>query len=293
LTFNLSPVRLNIHHTTSYRYARTVNFGPHLLMVRPREGHSLHIESSQLEIYPEHRLRWIQDIYGNSIARVEFPKASNELRVISQVTVQHYDGNPFDFILAPHAVTYPFTYDAIEQPDVAPYLIPDFPDAAAAVKEWIRPFSQPGAAVPTLDLLTQLNQEIRVDFGYARREEAGVQNPAETILKGSGSCRDFAVLFMEACRHLGLAARFVSGYLHTPQDPGGQHGSTHAWADVYLPGAGWKGFDPTGGMLACDLHVPVGVARHPAGAAPISGSFSGGLENFLGMQVDVQVMALS
>jgi transglutaminase-like putative cysteine protease len=254
-------VRLNIHHTTSYRYARTVNFGPHLLMVRPREGHSLHIESSQLEIYPEHRLRWIQDIYGNSIARVEFPKASNELRVISQVTVQHYDGNPFDFILAPHAVTYPFTYDAIEQPDVAPYLIPDFPDAAAAVKEWIRPFSQPGAAVPTLDLLTQLNQEIRVDFGYARREEAGVQNPAETILKGSGSCRE--------------------------------HGSTHAWADVYLPGAGWKGFDPTGGMLACDLHVPVGVARHPAGAAPISGSFSGGLENFLGMQVDVQVMALS
>ena len=286
-------MRLNILHTTSYRYARAVTFGPHLLMVRPREGHSIHIENAKLEVYPDHRLRWIQDIYGNSIARVEFSQPANELRVVSEVTVHHYDGNPFDFILAPHAVTYPFSYDAIEQPDVAPYLIPDYPDAGPAMKEWIRPFWKSGGAVPTLDLLMQMNREIRGDFDYVRREETGVQTPSETLQKGSGSCRDFAVLFMEACRHLGLASRFVSGYLHTPQDSGGQHGSTHAWADVYLPGAGWKGFDPTGGMLACDLHVPVGVARHPAGAAPITGSFSGGLENFLGMQVDVQVNALS
>ncbi len=278
-------MRLRIRHTTVYRYSQEVVFGPHWLMIRPREEHDLRIESSRLEISPAHSLRWRTDAYGNSIALVHLQKPAAQLRIDSEVTVKHFEPNPFNFLLVPEAVNYPFQYHPQEYPDLAPCLVPLYPADEAEVRAWLAPFLPASGSTPTLNLLTALNQAVRSDFTYVRRDEPGIQSPAETLGKKSGSCRDYAALFMEACRHLGLAARFVSGYAHNPKEA---HGSTHAWAEVYLPGAGWKGFDPTAGILACDLHVPVAVARDPGQATPVSGTFSAPGE-CVGLDVDVQV----
>jgi transglutaminase-like putative cysteine protease len=282
-------MRLQITHTTVYRYQNQVTLGPHRLMVRPREGHQLTIESSRLEIYPAHSLRWVQDVYDNSIAVVSFNRTSDELRILSEVTVKHFESNPFNFLLAPSAVKYPFELEAHERAEVSPFQVLLYPTDEAAVQTWLKTFWQSGQTVDTLSLLMNVNQSIRRDFTYIRREEPGVQTPAETLLKRSGSCRDYATLLMEAARILGFGARFVSGYIHQPDASGQDHGATHAWTDIYLPGAGWKGFDPTGGILACDIHVPVAVARQPSGAAPVSGTFSGLPQDSGAMMVMVQV----
>jgi transglutaminase-like putative cysteine protease len=284
-------MRLRIRHTTIYRYSQEVVFGPHQLMIRPREEHDLRIETSRLEISPAHTLRWRSDAYGNAVALVHLHTPAAELRIDSEVTVKHFEPNPFNFLLEPDAVAYPFRYAAREEPDLAPCLVPLFPADEEAVRAWVAPFlpAQARATTPTLDFLTAVNQAVSTDFTYRRRDEPGIQAPSETLAMRSGSCRDYATLFMEACRHLGLAARFVSGYAHNPRFA---HGSTHAWTEVYLPGAGWKGFDPTAGILACDLHVPVAVARDPAQATPVSGSFSTPGE-CIGHEVDVQVQEIA
>jgi transglutaminase-like putative cysteine protease len=283
-------MRLQISHITVYRYSEPVFFGPHRLMVRPREGHDLTIESSRLEIFPAHRLRWSHDALGNSVASVDFTQSSDELRVYSEVVVKHFESNPFNFILESYATNYPFQYTPMEFPDLAPFLKSQWPEEEGTVREWLSKFFTPGRSMPTVDLLMEMNQAIRQNFVYNQREEPGVQSPAETLRIRGGSCRDYATLFMEACRHLGLAGRFVSGYLNMPEAQS-QHGSTHAWTEVYLPGAGWKGFDPTGGIMACDLHVPVAVARRPEDAAPVSGTFSAP-GYAMSMQVSVHVQEL-
>jgi transglutaminase-like putative cysteine protease len=279
-------MRLRIRHETVYRYSQAVTFGPHRLMIRPREEHDRAIESSLLEISPRHSLRWRSDAYGNSVAVVSLLEPAGALRIVSEVVVKQFEPNPFNFLLDPSAENYPFTYSADEAPDLAPCLLRLYP-ADGTVADWLAS-RWDGKATPTLSLLTTLNREVRECFSYVRREEPGVQSPAETAARGGGSCRDYAVFLMEACRHLGLAARFVSGYVHNPEL---DHGTTHAWTEVYLPGAGWRGFDPTAGILACDLHVPVAVARDPAGASPISGSFSAPGE-CVGMDVDVRIEEL-
>jgi transglutaminase-like putative cysteine protease len=285
-------MRLEILHTTVYRYSESKTFGPHRLMMRPREGHHLTIEASRLEIFPVHTLRWVQDVYDNSIAMVSFSRPADELRIISEVTVKHFDSNPFNFLLAPHAVKYPFLPDPSEQADIAPFLELIYPQDREAIQAWLAPYWKPGQVVDTLELLMSLNTAIRRDFLYLRREETGVQSPAETLKKMSGSCRDYATLLMEAVRVLGFPSRFISGYIHQPDANGQDHGATHAWTDIYLPGAGWKAFDPTGGILACDIHVPIAVARHPGGAAPVSGSFSGSSDTCVSMMVTVQVRSV-
>ncbi|MDE1171323.1 MAG: transglutaminase family protein [Verrucomicrobium sp.] len=277
-------MRLRIRHHTVYRYAEAVSFGPHHLMLRPREGHERVIESSRLLVSPAHTLRWRSDAYGNSVAIADFSTPSEVLQVESEVVVRQLVSNPFDFLLDPHAVSFPFSYDAGERADLEPCLEPLYPDEAEIVRDWLDA-AAPAPPVETLAFLDALNQAMRRDFQYQRREEPGVQTPAETIAKRSGSCRDYATLFLEACRQAGLAARFVSGYVYNPNH---DHGSTHAWAEVYLPGAGWKGYDPTAGLLACEIHVPVAVARHPAAAAPVAGVFYGP-GRCLGMDVTVQV----
>jgi transglutaminase-like putative cysteine protease len=284
----IMPVRLAIHHRTTYRYALPVTFGTHRLMVRPREGHDVHIESSALDIAPAHAVRWLRDTNGNSIAVVDFTAAADQLNILSEVVLMSYEADPTDFHVEEYAAEYPFVYDAWEQPELTPFQQLCFPRDAARLQGWLASLARPGQRADSVNLLKQIMAAVNVSFRYQRRDDPGVQTPAETLEKGSGSCRDLATFFLEACRCLGLAARFISGYLHCADtEPGSA--STHAWTEVYLPGAGWKGFDPTSGVVAGADHVPVAMARHPERAAPISGSFTGPTGALVAMEVDVRV----
>ena len=255
-------------------------------MVRPREGHDIQIEQSRLEVHPAHRIQWSQDVYGTNTALVHFTEPAAELVIYSDLVLQHLETNPFDFFLEPTAVQYPFAYDAETSLELAGLLHLVYPDDAAVVREWLGQFWHPGQTIDTLVLLQKINSAIQHAFIYQVRDEQGVQSPAETLRKKRGSCRDFATLFLEACRCLGLAARFVSGYMLSGAS--GIDASTHAWAEVYLPGGGWKGFDPTMGLLTTFQHVPVAVSRHPENAMPVTGSYLG-TAKALGIEVDVRV----
>jgi transglutaminase-like putative cysteine protease len=283
--------RIRITHLTEYSYFQPVTFGAHRILVRPREGHDVHIESSKLQIEPSAKIRWLRDTYGNSIAIAEFTRSAQLLRIRSEVVVQHYDENPLDFLIDPEAVAYPFRYGMDEQPELIPYRLSAYPHDSQAIREWLMQFYKPGQLIGTFDLLSRLNQAIFQTFQYQRREEQGVQSPAFTLAQGTGSCRDFATLMMEAARHWGFGARFVSGYLHTAPSAG-QHGATHAWTEIYIPGAGWRGFDPTNNTLAGAGHVSVAVAREPDKAAPVSGSWKGPINAFASMNVNVNVVQI-
>jgi transglutaminase-like putative cysteine protease len=255
-------------------------------MVRPREGHDIQILESRLEVTPAYRIQWSQDVYGNNIALINFTAPASELMIHSDLILQHLETNPFDFFLEPEAVSYPFSYDPQTMLELSGLLQLVYPEDAQAVRDWLTGFWYPGQRMDTLALLQGMNGAIKYGFQYQIRNEPGVQSPAETLRMKSGSCRDYATLFIEACRCLGLASRFVSGYLLGGMVGGGS--STHAWAEVYLPGGGWKGFDPTMGLLTDFQHVPVAVSRHPEKAMPVTGSFLGnGLP--LGIEVDVRV----
>jgi len=284
-------MKIRIQHRTTYHYAEPVRLGPHRVMVRPREGHDLHIESSILTIRPAHAVHWMRDVNGNSIALVDFTEPADELMIYSELVLHHYDSDPLDFRVEPYAVHYPFVYDPWTLPELTAFTHIVFPADAERVRQWLGQFWQPGRLVETVSLLKRLNRFIRETFTYTRRHEYGVQRPARTLEKNSGSCRDFATLFIEACRSWGLAARFVSGYMLCEATEAG-HASTHAWAEVYLPGAGWKGFDPTSGTMTGSQHVAVAVSRHPEAATPISGSFTGVPTVYLGIEVDVKLEQL-
>jgi transglutaminase-like putative cysteine protease len=284
-------MKIRIQHRTTYHYTTPVRFGPHRVMVRPREGHDLHIESSILTIRPAHQVHWVRDVNGNSIALVDFTERASELMFYSELVLSHYDTDPLDFRVEPYALHYPFVYDPWTLPELTAFTHIVFPADAERVREWLGQFWQPGKLVETVSLLKQLNRHIRESFTYRRRDERGVQRPGDTLEKNSGSCRDFATLFIEACRSWGLAARFVSGYMLCEATEAGR-ATTHAWAEVYLPGAGWKGFDPTSGILAGSKHVAVAVSRHPEAATPISGSFIGMPSSFRFIDVDVKLEQL-
>lgn len=280
--------RLQIDHLTVYEFAEAVALLPHKLLLRPREGQDIRIESASLSIYPAHQLRWQRDVYGNSVAVASFAAPSQRLSIASQILLWHYDSQPLDFLVADSAVRYPFQYDPAEQIDLGPYLLPIFPADQPQIAAWLRPLWQPGQVVETYLLLEWINKAIASSFTYMQREQPGVQTPATSLAGHSGSCRDTATLFIEACRCLGLAARFVSGYLHSPGAPQGP-GATHAWSEVYLPGAGWKGFDSTSGLLAGGDHIAVAVGRHPESVPPVAGSFLAAQPLSPQMRVSVQV----
>jgi transglutaminase-like putative cysteine protease len=264
--------RLLIKHVTTYQYAETVTLLPHKLLLRPREGHDIRIESTELLISPAHQLQWQRDVYDNAVAQAVFLEPGNQLSISSRVLIQHYDDQPLDFLVADYAVLFPFQYDDAERVDLGLYLSPIFEQNPSILAEWLRQFWYTGQIVETYLLLEWINKAIATGFTYRQREEPGVQSPETTLTRRAGSCRDFATLFIEACRSLGLAARFVSGYLYSPTLPQGQ-GATHAWSEVYLPGAGWKGFDSTSGQVVGNYHITVAVSRHPESVPPVSGSF--------------------
>jgi len=280
--------RLAIEHITNYHFPSLVTLLPHSLRLRPREGPELRIESAELTISPACLLRWHRDVYGNSVAEASFSLPASSLSIQSRVLLQHYDDQPLDFVVAESAVRYPFQYEIAEQIDLGPYLLPVFPNDQAMIGQWLQPIWQPGMTMETFALLYSLNTSIARNFSYVIREQPGIQSPSESLTQRSGSCRDTATLFIEACRWLGLAARFVSGYLYSPIPQG--LGATHAWAEVYLPGAGWKGFDSTSGLVTGADHIAVAVSRHPGSVPPVAGAFFAPSPQIPDMQVQVSVV---
>ena len=265
--------RLKISHLTEYRFPGPVLLLPHRLLLRPRENHNVRIESSMLDIFPAHTVQWKRDVLDNSVAEVAIAQTTDLLRIASTVIIEHYDENPFDFRMDDYALMHPFAYTAYDRVELDPFLQPVYPNDREQVVRWLEDsgWRQP---TPTFTLLDRINHGVASGFSYQIREEEGVQSPGETLMRRSGSCRDFAALFTEACRHLGLASRFVSGYLFTWAGDA-DNASTHAWAEVYLPGAGWKGFDPTNGEVTGDRHIAVAVSRHPESVPPVAGDFVG------------------
>lgn len=280
--------RLKILHRTYYAFSGQVQLQPHRLLLRPREGPGLRIEYYALDTVPTARLRWLRDIHDNAAAIATFEGPVSHLSIISECTVQQHDETPLDFLVADFAVNYPFHYESDSVELLRPFLGNVPHDSAGLLAAWVGRYWNPGEVIQTYGLLARLCAGIRESLTYQVREQPGVQSAAETLTRCAGSCRDFARLFMEAAQLLGLAARFVSGYLHAPFDDG-RSGSTHAWAEVYLPGAGWKGFDPTLGEVAGSRHIAVAVARQPDAVSPVTGAFFGlpGAELSVGVWVSL------
>ncbi|MFT4901305.1 MAG: transglutaminase-like putative cysteine protease [Lentimonas sp.] len=282
--------RIRIRHLTQYTFSQVVKFSEHRLLLRPREGHDVRITSSRLMVSPAHKTQWYRDIYGNSVGLLHLLEPARVLRIESEVVIEHYAGQPLDFIVDMRAVTFPFPFDPEDRLDLLPYRTHTWPNQVQRLKVWVQQFWQPGRSIETFLLLDQMNKAILSQLRYGVREEEGVQSPAQTLQRGEGSCRDFAALFIEACRYLGLPARFVSGYLHDEDSQ--QHGSTHAWSEVYLPGAGWIGFDNTSGSVAGLAHIATAVHRHPESIPPVSGAFIGGAGTVSELEVTVDVSCL-
>jgi len=282
---------LTIHHKTKYRYARPVAFGEHRIMLRPRDGHDLRVLESGLEIVPEPmRLRWIHDVFGNSVAIATFDERAEALTFTSTVTVEHNPEEEFALTPDDPAFFYPFLYDSGEFPDLRQYITPQYSDPHNELSAWAQNFLDAEAPTPTFKILSGMTHGIRNSFTYRRRHEQGTQHPLDTLQTGSGTCRDYALLMIEALRRLGIAARFVSGYLFVPEDGdywGG--GSTHAWVQVYLPSAGWIEFDPTNGITGSRDLVRVAVARDPSQAIPLHGTYLGPADAFIDMEVNIHV----
>lgn len=276
--------RFRIQHKTTYDFPSPVQLLPHTLRLRPREGHELRIENSKLDIFPEAKLRWHRDAEGNCVATATFDARSHSLTIKSEVIIQQFDLAPHDFLVADYAVDYPFKYLDGDMILLSPYMRDPQSAGDTALTDWLHGLTAYGENIQTYALLKRLNERIYSAITYVRREEEGVQSPQETLSTGAGSCRDTAKLFMEAARKLGFAARFVSGYIYS-ESATPLFGSTHAWAEVFIPGAGWKGFDPTTGNIVGADHIAIAVARLAESVPPVSGTYYGVLGATMGVNV--------
>ncbi len=289
------PTRLTVKHTTLYRYRTPVRFNEHRLMFRPRDSHDMRLVSTALKISPPATVRWLHDVFGNSITIATFGEAAAELSLESEIVVDLFAGGEAEFAIEPYARNVPFSYQAEEVPDLGRTIERHYPDPDHKVDDWARRFLTENGPTETSALLVAMTKAVRAGFEYQTRSD-GLQAPAETLARGAGTCRDFALLMMEAVRSFGMAARFVSGYLYDPSIDGAQSGMvgaghTHAWIQAYLPGAGWVEFDPTNGLVGGPNLIRIAVARDPAQAVPVQGSYSGAAEDFIDMTVEVTVHA--
>jgi transglutaminase-like putative cysteine protease len=271
-------IHVALNHVTHYRYDRLVALSPQVVRLRPAPHTRTPIISYSLKVAPsEHFINWQQDPQANYLARLVFPEKTQELRVEVDLVAEMSVINPFDFFLEPYAEKFPYQYEALERHELQPYLY-KLP-ATPALQRFVD--ATPRTPTPSVDFLVELNQRVQHAVGYVIRLEPGVQTPEETLTKATGSCRDSAWLMVQVLRHLGLAARFVSGYLiqlvpdvkslEGPSGPEKDFTDLHAWCEVYLPGAGWVGLDPTSGLFAGEGHIPVACSPEPSSAAPISG----------------------
>ena len=290
---------LTVRHVTTYRYKRPVGFGEHRMMFRPRDSHDQRLVSHDVVITPQPAvIHWLHDVFGNCVTLARFSQRAPTLRFESTLRIDHAGIVPNPALLHDHARNFPFAYDTDEMPDLLRSIERQAPDPGHVIDRWAYAFltasEQPAG---TLELLSTMTRTIRRRFTYKARHEPGIQDPRVTLRLETGTCRDFAFLMMEAVRSLGLAARFVSGYLYVPSrpDPGEAErqggGNTHAWLQVYLPGCGWVEFDPTNGIVGTRGLVRVASVRDPAMAVPLSGSWTGASSDCLGMDVSVHVSA--
>lgn len=288
---------LHVQHRTTYVYKKPVEFGEHRLMCRPRDSHDLRLLDTTLSIDPPaSALRWIHDVFGNSIAIVGFNQPAERLVFESGFRAEHFPSEPQALEVENYATRFPFNYAAEDALDLAHTRDRHYEDPEHKVDAWAKELVEKTEGGETLAVLTAMTSAIKQQFKYVAREEVGVQPPLETLRLESGSCRDFAVFMMEAARSLGLAARFVSGYLYDENLIGAGGGligggSTHAWAQVFLPGAGWVELDPTNALIGGRNLIRVAVARDASQAAPLVGSYSGAPEDFTSMSVEVKVTA--
>ncbi len=283
---------LSVQHVTTYRYRRPVGFGEHRMMFRPRDSVDQRIIAWSVDISPAPAtLRSIPDAFGNIVTLARFDKRSRELRVENRLVVDHDPTRPEAAHLAPYARSWPFTYDLDDMEDLGRVMQRHYPDPEHKVDAWARGFLA-GPTPSTFELLVAMTNEIRRGFTYCARYEEGVQAPARTLALRAGTCRDYAVLMMEAVRALGMAARFVTGYIYAPASEGKSNqgsGATHAWVEVFVPGAGWLDFDPTNAIVGSRDLIRVASVRDPNQAIPLAGTWTGFPADSLGMTVCVHV----
>jgi transglutaminase-like putative cysteine protease len=286
---------LNVRHRTCYRYSQPVEFGEHRLMSRPRDSHDLRLIDTTLRIDPApSALRWMHDVFSNSIAIATFDHPADSLTFESAFRAEHFPATSQEITVEPYAARFPFSYSADDAVDLGRTKELHYPDPDHRIDQWVKDVLQRVPGGRTFETLVAMTSAIKQQFRYVARDAAGVQEPLTTLALRSGSCRDFAVFMMEAARSLALGARFVSGYLydeHLIGATGGMVGSgtTHAWVQVYLPGAGWVEFDPTNALVGGRNLIRVAVVRDAAQAAPLVGSFKGSAQAFLSLSVDVTV----
>lgn len=298
------PIHYDVTHTTVYRYRSPVTFGMHRVMFRPRESHDLRVLATDLQVSPTANVRMILDPHSNSVALVYPLGEATELRIVCRFTIEHVPSTVDMLALDPSAEVIPFAYSVQDRFDLDCYLRPHHDDPDAALIRWAHQFLQTDAPNTTFEVLKRMNAHIGQTLTYAARDEEGTQTPLQTLALGSGSCRDYALLMMEAARRLGIATRFVTGYLYdaaldtqvASDSADGSvtgAGSTHAWLQAYLPGAGWVAFDPTNNFLGGNQLIRVGVARDPALAAPISGTWYGEPGAYEGLDASVVIRRIS
>lgn len=281
---------VRISHRTTYQYRQPVLLGPHRLMLRPREGLDLRLVSCDLVVNPPALLTWAEDVFGNAVATARFQTSADRLTVACTSVVRAHAVAWPVFDIAATAISYPFRYSDAEWTNLGSLVVPAHPDPSGAIRAWaldlaVRPRTD------TLALLADLNRAVADRVTYEVRDEEGTQSPGVTLDRGRGSCRDMAMLFADAARWLGFGARVVSGYLCDPGLVGGA-GSTHAWAETYVPGAGWIAYDPTNRRVGAHGLVPVAVARDIGQAMPVTGSFTGPSDALEEMRVEVDVVPL-
>ncbi len=284
-------VPLAIRHRTAYRYREPVGLGPHRLMLRPRESCNVRLIAFDVAITPEAHVTWAQDVFGNAVATAAFSALSDSLVIesVAELQLEAAAWPVFDITAA--AISYPFRYADDEWTDLGALAVQAYSDRAGRLSNWARAFVA-GNPTDTLSLLKDLNAGVAGWIDYQPREDEGTQSPVQTLDRGWGSCRDYAVLFVEAARSLGFGARIISGYLHNADGDltgGDGNGSTHAWAEVYVSGAGWITFDPTNSAVGGLNLVPVAVARTIGQTAPVAGNYAGASNAFESMTVDVAV----
>lgn len=291
-----------VRHVTRYLYNKPVRFDQHRGMFRPHDAPDLRLLSIRFDIKPQCAMRWVHDVFSNAVTVLDFEEPSDVMEVACTFEVIRTAFEEPNFPIDVEARRYPFVYRADQQPDLAPCIAAHYPDQDGAVEAFARRFTVSGGT-DTWTILDGMNRAIHDELAYNRREEPGVRAPDETLRRGEGSCRDYAVLMCEAVRRLGFAARFVTGYLYDPAlDPGAAGdggaqtrgaGSTHAWVQVFLPGAGWIEFDPTNGGVATGSLIKTGVARTPAQAVPLAGTYQGAPQDAAGLEVSVDVSTLA
>ncbi|KAA9007134.1 transglutaminase family protein [Histidinibacterium aquaticum] len=281
-----------VKHRTTYRYRSKVSLGPHLLTLLPRTTEDQTVRFHRLNTDPPAQISWTQDVFGNSVATAEFQGATEHLEIVSEASV-NLTRSEFPILsISAAAIDYPFLYSKDEWIDLGALTQPQYHDPFGVLSRWVASFVA-DHPTDTLSLLKDLNFGIFDLFSYQSRDAEGTQSPTETIQRGWGSCRDFSVLLAEAARVLGLGARIVSGYLSEPAGaPTGQFepGSTHAWVDIYLPGAGWVSFDPANRSFGGSNLIPVAIGRNIHQLAPVSGSFSGPSDALANLSVQVSVL---